>query len=245
MAARRRHGHRGCGDPLAGAWRMDDDPAEAFRCYEATRIPRVGEVQRISVENSWMRGPTETDWFFCYDACRRPWRSRPEADRRGKTMSKPTTSRRGPDPMIARDSSATASSRPNPPGRAARGSPSTSISTSRAAAELSLANGDAVSGGQLNDIGVPTSAAPRAAGGVRVRVRQSARCLARARYLQRALRPVSVLGVVRALEQNPELAQGLRRARTRDRQPRLSLDRLRAVPEDGRARAHAARRSRV
>lgn len=49
------------------------DPAEAFRCYEATRIPRVGEVQRISIANSWMRGPTEqTDWFFCYDACLAP-----------------------------------------------------------------------------------------------------------------------------------------------------------------------------
>ena len=50
----------------------DDDPAEAFRCYEATRVPRVGEVQRISIENSWMHGPTETDWFFCYDACLAP-----------------------------------------------------------------------------------------------------------------------------------------------------------------------------
>jgi 6-hydroxynicotinate 3-monooxygenase len=46
-----------------------DDPAEAFACYAATRIPRVAEVQRISIENSWMRGPTETDWFYCYDAC--------------------------------------------------------------------------------------------------------------------------------------------------------------------------------
>jgi 6-hydroxynicotinate 3-monooxygenase len=50
----------------------DDDPAEAFRCYEATRVPRVGEVQRISIANSWMYGPTETDWFFCYDACLAP-----------------------------------------------------------------------------------------------------------------------------------------------------------------------------
>ena len=50
----------------------DDDPADAFRCYEATRIPRVGEVQRISIANSWMHGPTETDWFFCYDACLAP-----------------------------------------------------------------------------------------------------------------------------------------------------------------------------
>ena len=50
----------------------DDDPAEAFRCYQATRVPRVGEVQRISIENSWMHGRTETDWFFCYDACLAP-----------------------------------------------------------------------------------------------------------------------------------------------------------------------------
>ncbi|MBV8827567.1 MAG: FAD-dependent monooxygenase [Hyphomicrobiales bacterium] len=46
-----------------------DDPAEAFACYAATRIPRVADVQRISLENSWMRGPTDTDWFYCYDAC--------------------------------------------------------------------------------------------------------------------------------------------------------------------------------
>jgi 6-hydroxynicotinate 3-monooxygenase len=46
-----------------------DDPAEAFACYAATRIPRVAEVQRISIENSWMRGPTDTDWFYCYDPC--------------------------------------------------------------------------------------------------------------------------------------------------------------------------------
>jgi 6-hydroxynicotinate 3-monooxygenase len=39
-----------------------EEPDEAFRCYEATRIPRVADVQRISIENSWMRGPTKTDW---------------------------------------------------------------------------------------------------------------------------------------------------------------------------------------
>jgi 6-hydroxynicotinate 3-monooxygenase len=48
------------------------DPAEAFRCYEATRIPRVSEVQRISLANTWMGGPTDTDWFYCYDACTAP-----------------------------------------------------------------------------------------------------------------------------------------------------------------------------
>lgn len=49
-----------------------DDPADAFRSYEATRVDRVGAVQRISIENSWMRGPTDTDWFYCYDACTAP-----------------------------------------------------------------------------------------------------------------------------------------------------------------------------
>jgi len=50
----------------------DDDPADAFRCYAATRIPRVAEVQRISIENSWLYGPAATDWYFCYDACSAP-----------------------------------------------------------------------------------------------------------------------------------------------------------------------------
>jgi 6-hydroxynicotinate 3-monooxygenase len=49
-----------------------DEPAEAFRCYEATRIPRVGKVQEISIANTWMSGPTETDWFYGYDACTAP-----------------------------------------------------------------------------------------------------------------------------------------------------------------------------
>ncbi len=49
-----------------------DDPASAFRNYEATRISRVSEVQRISVANTWMGGPTDTDWFYCYDACTAP-----------------------------------------------------------------------------------------------------------------------------------------------------------------------------
>jgi 6-hydroxynicotinate 3-monooxygenase len=46
-----------------------DSAEEAFSWYAATRIPRVTDVQRISIENSWMRGPTETDWFYCYDPC--------------------------------------------------------------------------------------------------------------------------------------------------------------------------------
>jgi 6-hydroxynicotinate 3-monooxygenase len=50
----------------------DADPAAALRCYAATRIPRVSEVQRISMENSWLSGPTATDWYFCYDALTAP-----------------------------------------------------------------------------------------------------------------------------------------------------------------------------
>lgn len=49
-----------------------DDLHEAYRWYEATRVDRVGKVQRLSIENSWMRGPTEVDWFYCYDPCVAP-----------------------------------------------------------------------------------------------------------------------------------------------------------------------------
>lgn len=49
-----------------------DTPTAAFRSYEATRQTRVGDVQRISLENSWMGGPTDTDWFYRYDACTAP-----------------------------------------------------------------------------------------------------------------------------------------------------------------------------
>ena len=36
----------------------------AFASYAAIRIPRVADVQRISIDNTWLHGPTETDWFF-------------------------------------------------------------------------------------------------------------------------------------------------------------------------------------
>ena len=57
---------------LSRCFAQFDDPAQAVRCYEATRIPRVAKVQDISIANTWMRGPTETDWFYCYDACTAP-----------------------------------------------------------------------------------------------------------------------------------------------------------------------------
>jgi 6-hydroxynicotinate 3-monooxygenase len=46
-----------------------DDPATAFSRYAMIRIPRVADIQDISIANSWMHGPTETDWFFGYDPC--------------------------------------------------------------------------------------------------------------------------------------------------------------------------------
>ena len=45
-----------------------DNHDTAFVRYAAIRIPRVGDVHRISIENTWMHGPTETDWFFAYNA---------------------------------------------------------------------------------------------------------------------------------------------------------------------------------
>jgi 6-hydroxynicotinate 3-monooxygenase len=44
-----------------------DTPQRAFVAYERIRIPRVGEIQRISEENSWLKHPTDTGWFFGYD----------------------------------------------------------------------------------------------------------------------------------------------------------------------------------
>ncbi|ARQ02643.1 FAD-dependent monooxygenase [Pseudorhodoplanes sinuspersici] len=52
---------------LSEAISTHDTPAKAFAAYEKIRIPRVGKVQRISEENSWLKLPTDTGWFFGYD----------------------------------------------------------------------------------------------------------------------------------------------------------------------------------
>ncbi|MCX8997015.1 FAD-dependent monooxygenase [Rhizobiaceae bacterium BDR2-2] len=52
---------------LSRAIELCDTPEAAFALYEAKRIPRVGDVQRISVENSWLKLPGDTAWFFGYD----------------------------------------------------------------------------------------------------------------------------------------------------------------------------------
>lgn len=55
-----------------------DDPAAAFALYQATRMPRVGKVQRISAENSFLRQPTDPAWVFGYDAVNVPLGPQPQ-----------------------------------------------------------------------------------------------------------------------------------------------------------------------
>lgn len=49
-----------------------DDCAAAFALYQETRMPRVGRVQRISAENTFLRYPTDPTWVFGYDAVTEP-----------------------------------------------------------------------------------------------------------------------------------------------------------------------------
>jgi 6-hydroxynicotinate 3-monooxygenase len=44
------------------------DHAAAFALYQTSRMPRVGKVQRISAQNSFLRYPTDPAWVFGYDA---------------------------------------------------------------------------------------------------------------------------------------------------------------------------------
>jgi 6-hydroxynicotinate 3-monooxygenase len=53
---------------LARCLLQSDDPATAFALYEASRLPRVRKVQKISAENSFLRYPTDPTWVFGYDA---------------------------------------------------------------------------------------------------------------------------------------------------------------------------------
>ena len=57
---------------LARCLVQSDDHAAAFTLYQAARMPRVSEVQRISAENSFLRNPTDPTWVFGYDAVNVP-----------------------------------------------------------------------------------------------------------------------------------------------------------------------------
>jgi 6-hydroxynicotinate 3-monooxygenase len=57
---------------LARCLSQADHCAAAFELYQATRMPRVSRVQRISSENSFLRQPTDPTWVFGYDAINVP-----------------------------------------------------------------------------------------------------------------------------------------------------------------------------
>ena len=113
-----------------------------------------------------------------------------------------------PDPMIARDLVGYGEFPPNP---AWPGGALIAVNFNlnvEGGGEASLFNGDPVSEGMLNDIGVSAYTGRRAPlVELAYRIREPPRRLARARYLPRLRLRSSVLGVARALEQNPELAR--------------------------------------
>jgi salicylate hydroxylase/6-hydroxynicotinate 3-monooxygenase len=45
-----------------------DGVPDALRRYEATRKPRTSRIQATSAQNTWLRGATDTDWVYGYDA---------------------------------------------------------------------------------------------------------------------------------------------------------------------------------
>jgi 6-hydroxynicotinate 3-monooxygenase len=51
------------------------DVAEVFALYEANRMPRTREVQRVSLSNTFLREPTDPSWAFGYDAITVPLRN--------------------------------------------------------------------------------------------------------------------------------------------------------------------------
>src|ERR1700755_2289130 len=113
-----------------------------------------------------------------------------------------------PDPMEKRDFAGYGETPPDPkwPG-GARIAVNFNLNV-EGGGESTLANGDAVSEGMLNDIGVPTKQ------NVRVPLVESVFEYGSRRGAWRLLNifsqfsvPISILGVARALEQNPELAR--------------------------------------
>jgi hypothetical protein len=71
------------------------DTEAAFRRHVA-QLPQVVEVQRISIANTWMHGPTEVDWFFTAMP-----RSTPRPDPGAANAATADAIR--PDPMKIRD----------------------------------------------------------------------------------------------------------------------------------------------
>ena len=49
-----------------------DDVAEAFRCYQATRLERTARVQLTSRQNTWGKQAVDPFWVYGYDAWQTP-----------------------------------------------------------------------------------------------------------------------------------------------------------------------------
>jgi 6-hydroxynicotinate 3-monooxygenase len=49
-----------------------DGIAQAFRRYEAHRLPRTAEIQQTSSKNTWMRNATDPTWVYGYDVWTAP-----------------------------------------------------------------------------------------------------------------------------------------------------------------------------
>jgi 6-hydroxynicotinate 3-monooxygenase len=54
-----------------GGIEREDIPA-ALRRYEQTRLERTAAIQRTSAQNTWLRGSTNADWVYGYDAWTTP-----------------------------------------------------------------------------------------------------------------------------------------------------------------------------
>ena len=118
-----------------------------------------------------------------------------------------------PDPMIARDLIGYGEFPPNPAWPNGAFIAVNFNLNIEGGSEASLANGDDVSEGMLNDIGVPTQAHRRVPLVESVFEYGSRRGAWRVLDIFRDFSVwVSVLGVARALEQNPELARAYRGA---------------------------------
>ena len=49
-----------------------DGVVQAFRRYEASRLPRTAEIQQTSSKNTWMRSATDPTWVYGYDVWTAP-----------------------------------------------------------------------------------------------------------------------------------------------------------------------------
>ena len=208
------------------------------------------EVQQISFDNSWMHGPTDVDWFFCLRSRRRR-RSRIiaiETDGQRPTPERSSVCHMNalkPDPMIARDLVGYAR-RTAEPGMAGRRRHRRQLQPQYRRRRR-----------------VHSRERRRLFGRHAQRYRRADICTAGFRWSNPVFEygsrrgawrvldilrdhdvAVSVLGVARAFEQNQNARGSLCRSRPRNRQPRLSLDRLWRGSRGYRARTYFPARRR-